>query len=77
MPMAHVTPRVVQMGEVSAFIYGIGEWFVPCEWSDQQCHAEAGEKGQDQPSKNLAGYHHFTAVWVSDSGQTKDATRRM
>jgi hypothetical protein len=77
MPIAHVTPRVVQMGEGSAFIYGIGEWFVPCEWSDQQCHADASEKRQDQQSRNLAGYHHYTAVWVNANWQIKDATRRM
>lgn len=46
-------------------VYGLGRWFVPCEWNDQVCHqAMAVEVHEGRIPEALAGYHQYSGSWL-------------
>lgn len=45
-------------------VYGFGEWFVPCHFTDVACKNRTSVEflnGEVDPK--LAGFHHYTGTW--------------
>jgi hypothetical protein len=46
-------------------VYGLGDWFVPCEWDDHSCHARTvANAAHGIIPLSLAGYHHYAGSWL-------------
>ena len=47
-------------------MYGLGTWFVPCEFEDAVCHARmAKEVQQGRLREELIGWHHYSGSWLA------------
>ncbi len=47
-------------------VYGLGTWFVPCEFEDAVCHARmAQEVQQGRLREELVGWHHYSGSWLA------------
>jgi len=58
-------------------VYGLGQWFVPCEWNDQVCHqAMTVEVHEGRIPEALAGYHQYSGSWLP-SVRNQAPPRRM
>ncbi|EIE27155.1 hypothetical protein COCSUDRAFT_38902 [Coccomyxa subellipsoidea C-169] len=55
-----------QVDNSNVRVYGLGHWFVPCEWNDQVCHqAMALGVHEGRMPEALAGYHQYSGSWLS------------
>ncbi|KAK9806978.1 hypothetical protein WJX72_009294 [[Myrmecia] bisecta] len=49
-------------------VYGVMEWYVPCEWDDHKCHQQIQEQqAAGQLPVNLVGHHHYSGSWLRET----------
>jgi hypothetical protein len=65
---------LAQVDESRVRVYGLGSFFVPCEWNDYACHqAMVEEVLSSRIPETLAGYHQYSGSWLAT---VKDGGRR-
>ncbi|CAL8462802.1 g2335 [Coccomyxa elongata] len=54
-----------QVDGSSVWVWGLGSWFVPCEWNNQPCHVAFAQAVQEgRVPEPLAGYHQYSGSWL-------------
>lgn len=54
-----------QVDGSSVWVWGLGSWFVPCEWNNPPCHVAFAQAVQEgNVPEPLAGYHQYSGSWL-------------